>query len=166
MRLNYHCWYSFLQSQCPLCLSSSTWIKPDFLGGYSLQRCSLLYWRLCESSCFSGMDTGCGMEQSCHVKVFVEAAMCSWSMKAVTCHVGNVNVPYTVMKYADPLLPSSGGWIFQSVLLCSHTGQMLLQRIVVTTLTIYLMHSHCYKECFLWCILIICQYCSLQGLDK
>ena len=40
---------------------------------------------------------------------FGEAAMYSWIMKAVSCHMGNVTVPYTVMKYADPLLPSSGG---------------------------------------------------------
>ena len=32
---------------------------------------------------------------------FGEAAMCSWSEKAVTCKVGNVTIPFAVMKYSD-----------------------------------------------------------------
>lgn len=32
---------------------------------------------------------------------FGEAAMCSWSEKAVTCKVDNVTIPFAVMKYSD-----------------------------------------------------------------
>ena len=33
---------------------------------------------------------------------FSEAAMCSWSFKAVICQVGNITKPYAVMKNRDP----------------------------------------------------------------